>query len=87
MKTKKIPMRTCAECRQNKPKAELLRVVRTPDGSVLVDSVGKVSGRGTYICADENCLKQSIKTKALARALETEIPEEVYKALEKEING
>ena len=80
-------MRTCAVCRQSKPKAELLRVVRTPEGNVLADKTGKVSGRGTYICSDINCLKQSVKTKALARALETEISDEVYKALEKEING
>ena len=54
---------------------------------MLADKTGKVSGRGTYICSDINCLKQSVKTKALARALETEISDEVYKALEKEING
>ncbi len=87
MKSKKIPMRTCAGCRETKPKAELIRVVRTPGGEIKVDLRGKVSGRGVYVCRDTECLKKSVKSKALSRALETEISEEVLQTLEKEIGG
>ena len=87
MKTKKIPMRMCSGCRESKPKSELIRVVRTPDGSIVVDKTGKVSGRGAYLCKNEECFKKSVKTKALSRALEVNIDDNVFMALEKEING
>ena len=87
MKTKKIPMRMCSGCRESKPKSELIRVVRTPDGSIVVDKTGKVSGRGAYLCKNEECFKKSVKTKALSRALEVNIDDEVLLALQKEING
>ena len=57
-KTKKIPMRMCSGCRESKPKSELIRVVRTPDGNIVVDKTGKVSGRGAYLCKNEECLKK-----------------------------
>lgn len=78
---KKIPMRQCLGCRQMKPKRELLRVVRTPDGAVEFDTRGKVSGRGAYVCADAECLKKAVKTRALDRALETKIPDELLNTL------
>lgn len=70
-----------------KPKAELIRIVRTPDGRVLADSTGKASGRGAYVCRSSECLKKSIRSKALSRALEVPVGEDVLEALEKEING
>lgn len=87
MKTKKIPMRMCSGCRESKPKSELIRVVRTPDGNIIVDKTGKVSGRGAYLCKNEECFKKSVKSKALSRALEVNIDDEVLLALQKEING
>lgn len=78
---KKIPMRQCLGCREMKPKRELLRVVRSPEGAVTLDLRGKASGRGAYVCPNPECLKRAIKTKALSRAFETEIPQEVYDAL------
>lgn len=78
---KKIPMRQCLGCREMKPKRELLRVVRNPEGAVSLDLRGKASGRGAYVCPNPECLKRAIKTKALSRAFETEIPQEVYDAL------
>ena len=87
LKTKKIPMRMCSGCRESKPKSELIRVVRTPDGSIVVDKTGKVSGRGAYLCKNEECFKKSVKTKALSRAVEVNIDDNVFMALEKEING
>ena len=78
---KKIPMRQCIGCREMKPKRELLRVVRSPEGEVSLDTRGKKPGRGAYVCPNADCLKKAIKTRALSRALETEIPEEVMQRL------
>ena len=78
---KKIPMRQCLGCREMKPKRELLRVVRSPEGAIALDLRGKASGRGAYVCHDPECLKKAIRSKALSRALETEIPQEIYDAL------
>ena len=83
--TKKIPLRQCLGCRENKPKKELLRVVRSPEGAVALDLRGKANGRGAYICRSANCLKRAVKSNALARALETEIPPEVLESLLKEM--
>lgn len=88
---KKIPMRQCLGCREMKPKRELMRVVRSPEGQVGIDHNEKANGRGAYLCPKAECLKKAIKTKALARALEVEIPQEIYDALlaelEAEANG
>ena len=78
---KKIPMRQCLGCRENKPKKELIRVVRSPEGEISLDFRGKKNGRGAYVCPDPACLKKAIKAKALERALETQIPEEIYAQL------
>ncbi len=84
---KKIPQRQCMGCRERKDKRSMLRIVRTTEGSVTLDFSGKLNGRGAYICPDPECLKKARKTKALERALETPIPEEVYGRLEKELEG
>ncbi|MDR2502684.1 MAG: YlxR family protein [Oscillospiraceae bacterium] len=86
MPVKKIPLRQCLGCREMKPKKELLRVVRAPDGAILLDPRGKASGRGAYVCPDETCLKKAVKSRALSRALSTadarvEIPESIFNAL------
>lgn len=81
---KKIPMRQCVGCREMKPKKELVRVVRAPEeGGITLDFRGKAPGRGAYVCPDPACLKKAIRAKALDRALDTSIPQEVYDALEK----
>lgn len=87
MKTKKTPMRMCSGCREMKPKKELIRVVRTPEGKIMVDNSGKVSGRGAYVCKNEECFSKSVKTKALSRALDVQVEDEVLLQLKKEING
>ena len=81
-KKKKIPMRQCLGCGEHLPKAELLRVVREPEGNVSLDFKGKKSGRGAYICKNVACLRQAQKRRSLPRALECEIPDEVFAALE-----
>ena len=78
---KKIPMRQCTGCREMKPKRELIRVVRAPDGSISLDFKGKAPGRGAYVCRDMQCLKKAIKSRALERAFDVPIPQEVYDAL------
>jgi predicted RNA-binding protein YlxR (DUF448 family) len=78
---KKIPMRQCTGCREMKPKRELIRVVRAPDGGISLDFKGKAPGRGAYVCRDMQCLKKAIKSRALERAFDVPIPQEVYDAL------
>ena len=75
---KKIPMRQCVGCREMKPKKELIRVVRSPEGAISLDFRGKAPGRGAYLCPDGACLKRAIKSRALERGFETAIPAEIY---------
>ena len=84
---KKIPQRQCMGCRERKAKRELIRVVRTPEGSVSLDFGGKMNGRGAYICPQMDCLKKALKSKALDRSLEVTIPQDVYDRLEKEMEA
>lgn len=84
---KKIPMRQCLGCREMKPKRELIRVVRSPEGSISIDTKGKASGRGAYVCHDLQCLKRAIKAKAISRAFEIEIPQEIYDRLTAEMEA
>ena len=85
MKPKKIPLRMCVGCRESKPKRELIRVVRAPDGTLSMDPVGKKPGRGAYICRDVACLKKVRKSGRVARSLECEITPEVYDRMEAEL--
>lgn len=86
-KVKKIPMRQCMGCNEHKPKAELLRVVRGPEGDVSLDFTGKRSGRGAYICREVKCLQKARKSHRIERVLECEIPDAVYDAMEQELTG
>ena len=81
MQQKKVPMRQCVGCREMKPKKELIRVVRSPEGTISLDFRGKAPGRGAYLCPDAACLKKAMKAKALNRAFEMEIPQEIYEDL------
>ena len=78
---KKIPQRQCVACREHRDKPELARIVRTPEGAVVYDGRGKVPGRGAYLCRSLACLEKAVKSRALSRALNGEIPEETYGAL------
>jgi len=81
LKKKKIPLRKCVACGENKPKKELIRVIRNTEGIVEVDLTGRKNGRGAYICSNLECLNKAKKNKNLAKSLKTEIPEEVYEQL------
>jgi len=84
---KKIPMRQCTGCRTMKEKRELIRVVKSPDGAISLDFRGKKPGRGAYLCKNAECLARAKKSKALERALETEIPAEVYVQLNEQMEA
>lgn len=84
---KKVPMRMCVACREMKPKKELIRVVRTPEGDVIADETGRKNGRGAYLCRSEACLNKALKTRALDRALEQPLSEAAVDALRQVIAG
>lgn len=83
MKMKKIPMRTCVVTKEKLPKQELIRVVRTPDGNVIIDETGRSNGRGAYLKKDLETFVKAKKSKVLNRQLEVEVPEEIFDGLEK----
>lgn len=87
MQQRKIPLRRCTGCNESKPKKELVRVVRSPEGEISLDLVGKKPGRGAYLCPSVQCLQKARKAKRMERALETQIPPEVYESIEREIEG
>ena len=82
---KKIPQRQCMGCRERKAKRDMIRVVRSTDGTVNLDFGGKAPGRGAYVCPDPECLKKALRSKALDRSLEVTIPEDVILRLQKEM--
>ena len=83
---KKVPERRCVGCGEHFPKSELVRVLRTPEGEVVLDLTGKKSGRGAYICKKAACLKKAQKSKRIEHSLECAIPEDVYQRMEEEIS-
>ncbi|MBO5295034.1 MAG: YlxR family protein [Clostridia bacterium] len=86
-KVKKIPMRQCLGCNEHKPKMELLRVVRSPEGEISLDFRGKKSGRGAYVCRDVKCLRRARKSGRIAKNLDCPISDAVYDAMEQELEA
>ena len=78
---KKIPLRTCVVTKEKLPKRELIRVVRTPEGEVVVDATGKANGRGTYLKLDKEVIEKARKTKVLDKNLEVTVPDNIYDEL------
>lgn len=78
-------MRKCVACHTMKGKKELIRVVKSPDGEILLDRTGKKNGRGAYICDDLACFDKACKTKALNREFKMEIPIEIYELIRKQL--
>ena len=83
MKNRKIPMRTCAVSHERCEKKDLIRIVRTPEGEVLIDETGKLNGRGCYLKKDKDVINKAKTTKILEKHLDVNIPEEIYEDLEK----
>lgn len=84
MRKKKIPTRLCLGCQQMKPKRELIRIVRDKEGNVFIDSTGKKSGRGAYICANNECLQRIEKTKKLEKSLGVKVDESIFSQIAEE---
>ena len=82
---RKIPMRQCIGCGEKKSKRDMIRILRTTEGEIVLDATGRKNGRGAYLCGSTECLKKAEKSKGLERSLKTVIPAEVYESLEKEI--
>ena len=87
MQKKKIPMRQCVGCREMKPKRELIRVVRSPEGEIGLDFRGKNPGRGAYLCPDPACLAKARKKKAFERELAVQISDDIYNQMEEEMKN
>lgn len=85
MGTKKIPMRMCTGCHEMKPKRELLRIVKTPEGEIKFDITGKLNGRGAYICKSAECLSKAQKSGGLSKAFSAQISNEVFNRIETEL--
>ncbi|WP_423237178.1 RNase P modulator RnpM [Desulfonispora thiosulfatigenes] len=86
MLQKKIPQRMCIGCQTMFEKKQLLRIVKTPEGDIIIDPTGKKSGRGAYICSKKECLNTSLKSKRLEKAFKSKIPEDLYNTLEEYFN-
>ena len=84
---KKIPMRTCIACREEKPKKEMLRVVRNAEGEIRLDFSGKLPGRGAYVCGSEACIKKLRKYRLLNKTFSAEVSDDVFRAIEEEFLG
>jgi hypothetical protein len=87
MANKRIPLRKCVGCGEMKEKKELIRVIKTPEDEITLDSTGKKNGRGAYICANIRCFEAARKSRGLERSLKTAIPDEVYENLKKEMSA
>ena len=86
MTNKKVPMRQCVGCAEMKSKKELLRIIKTPEEEVVLDTTGRKNGRGAYICASMECLKKARGNRGLERSLKIAIPAEIYQNLEEEMS-
>lgn len=85
MSMKKVPMRQCAGCGEMKSKKELIRIIKTPEEDIVIDTTGKKNGRGAYLCCSLECFNKAVERKALDRSLKVTIPKEIYTELEKEL--
>lgn len=86
-RVKRIPQRICVGCRQTRGKKELIRIVRTPDLEVKIDTTGKLSGRGAYLCRDLVCLSLAVAGKKLQRALHADLPDGIVDSLRAQLDG
>jgi predicted RNA-binding protein YlxR (DUF448 family) len=82
---KKIPMRKCVGCGEMKEKKDMIRVIKTPEDEIILDTTGRANGRGAYLCNNPECLSKAIKNRGLERSLKASIPEEISQRLKKEL--
>lgn len=86
MRSKKIPLRKCVGCNEQKPKKELIRIVKNKEDEINIDFTGKAHGRGAYLCPKLQCLKDAQKKKALNKALQYDIPDDILNKLVQELS-
>lgn len=84
---KRVPLRKCTGCQEMKSKKEMLRIIRTPEGSIVLDTTGRKNGRGAYVCYSADCFEKAVKSRGLERSLKCKVPEETYESLKKEIES
>lgn len=82
---RKIPMRKCVGCNEKREKKELIRVLKTPEETIILDATGRLNGRGAYLCRNTDCFRKAVRSKGLERSLGVSIPSEVLETLEKEM--
>ena len=82
---RKVTMRQCTGCQEMKNKKEMIRVLKTSEGEILLDATGKKNGRGAYLCRSMDCLEKAIRSRGLERSLKVKIPDEVYETLKEEL--
>lgn len=87
MTNKKVPMRQCVGCNEMKSKRDMIRVIKTSEEEIFLDTTGKKNGRGAYLCPNSECLEKARKNKGLERSLKTGIPTEIYESLQKEMES
>ena len=85
MSVKKIPLRQCIGCGEMKSKKQMIRLIKTAEGEILLDATGRKNGRGAYLCPSMECFKKAVKGRGLERSFKMAIPREVYETLEKEM--
>lgn len=84
---RKVPMRKCIGCQEMKSKKEMMRILKTSEDDIILDTTGKKNGRGAYLCFSEECFEKAVKSKGLERSLKTSIPQSVYESLKREIEN
>ena len=87
VQVKKIPLRKCTGCQEMKSKKELMRILRTTEGTIILDTTGRANGRGAYLCRSMECFQKAVKSKGLERSLKCKVPDEAYESLKKEIES
>lgn len=84
---KRIPLRRCTGCQEMKSKKEMMRILRTTEGEIILDTTGRKNGRGAYVCCSMECFEKAVKNRGLERSLKEKVPEETYESLKKEIES
>ena len=84
---RKIPMRKCIGCQEMKNKKEMMRILKTTEDEIILDTTGRKNGRGAYLCFSKECFEKAVKNKGLERSLKMNIPQSVYESLKREIEN
>ena len=84
---RKIPMRQCTGCNEMKNKKDMIRIIKTSEDEIILDTTGKKNGRGAYLCFSKECLDKAVKSRGLERSLKMKIPDEIYENLKKELSN